>query len=125
PPRQSELYPEPMGHHIFIWRIDPGTQVKTGTIYIRHNIFCEAPDGMAIYSVIDPADERQFVIEDNCYWQPAGPWLMRMNGRVYAPAEFGRYQADTGHDLRSVLAEPRFVNRAAGDYRLQPGSPGA
>lgn len=124
PPRQSELYPEPMGHHIFIWRIDPGTQVTTGKIYIRHNIFCEAPDGMAIYSVIDPADERQFVIEDNCYWQPAGSWLMRMNGRVYTPAEFDRYQADTGHDLRSVLAAPRFINRAAGDYRLQSGSPG-
>jgi len=50
---------------------------------------------------------------------------MRMNGRVYTPAEFGRYQADTGHDARSVLAAPRFVNRPAGDYRLQAGSPGA
>ena len=123
PPRQSEIYPQPMGHHIFIWRIDPGTQVQTGKVYIRHNIFCEAPNGAALYSVLDPVDERQFVIEDNCYWQTTGSQLMRMNGRDYTPAQFSRYQADTGHDTNSFMADPRFVNRASGDYRLQPDSP--
>lgn len=26
PPRQSEIYPQPVGHHVFIWKINPHTQ---------------------------------------------------------------------------------------------------
>ncbi|MEI6971351.1 MAG: hypothetical protein WCL44_07500, partial [bacterium] len=65
PPRQSEIHPHPMGHHVFIWRIEPGTQ--PGRVYIRGNKFGSTPHGAAIYSIIDPLDERQFVIDGNTY----------------------------------------------------------
>ena len=121
PPRQSEIYPQPMGHHVFIWKIEPNTQA--GHVYIRHNVFCEAPYGAAIYSIIDPADEGKLVLDDNCYWQAAGEMLMHMGGRSYATSEFSRYQAECGQDGHSLVAEPRFRDEAHGDYRLCEGSP--
>ena len=102
-PRQSEIHPEPMGHHIFIWRIDPGTQV--GAVHIRHNTFSEAPHGSAIFSIIDPKDERWFVIDHNRYQQTVGTSLIRWGGRDYAPAEFQRYQTETGQDRHSTLVQ--------------------
>lgn len=63
PPRQSEIHPQPMGHHVFIWRIEPGTQ--PGRVTIRNNRFGPTPHGSAIYSVIDPEDMRQFEIAGN------------------------------------------------------------
>ncbi len=101
PPRQSEIYPQPMGHHVFIWRVEPGTQ--PGKVYIRHNIFSEAPYGAAIYSIIDPIDERQFVIDNNQYWQTTGDLLMRFGGNNYNIIEFDRYQAECGQDALSIL----------------------
>lgn len=119
PPRQSEIYPQPMGHHVFIWRIDKGTQ--PGHVYIRNNIFFEAEFGAAIYSCIDPLDERTFVIDQNCYWQTSGSLLMKLNNRVYLPSEFVRYQQDTGHDARSIVADPLFVDTV--NYQLHVNSP--
>ena len=121
PPRQSEIHPQPMGHHVFIWHIDPGTQ--PGNVYIRHNIFSEAPYGAAIYSIIDPADERKFVIDHNCYWQTTGTLLIHMAGRSYSPSDFVRYQADCHQDARSLLADPCFIDGQRDDYRLRDDSP--
>jgi hypothetical protein len=63
PPRQSEIHPQPMGHHVFIWRIEPGTQ--PGRVTIRNNRFGPTPHGSAIYAIIDPGDMRQFEIAAN------------------------------------------------------------
>jgi len=122
PPRQSEIYPQPMGHHVFIWRIEPNTQL--GKVYIRHNVFSEAPYGGAIYSIIDSADERQFIFDHNCYWQTSGQLLIHINNRDYLPAQFSEHQA-TGQDGNSVVAEPQFRDIVSGDYRLRADSPHA
>ncbi len=116
PPRQSEIYPQPMGHHVFIWRVEPGTQ--PGNVYIRHNIFSEAPYGAAIYSIIDPVDERLFVINDNCYWQTTGELMMRFGGKSYLTTEFSKYQKECGQDANSVVTKPAFMNETDGDYQL-------
>ncbi len=121
PPRQSEIYPQPMGHHVFIWRIEPNTQ--PGHVYIRYNIFFEAPYGGAIYSVIDPVDERKFVLDNNVYWQTTGSLLNYMGGHSYLPAEFARYQAECQQDPHSQVAEPQFRDAKQGDYRLVTSSP--
>lgn len=107
PPRQSEIFPQPMGHHIFIWRIDKGTQ--TGKVYIRRNIFFEAPHGMAIYSVLEPEDERNFIIDSNCYHQCQGKLIIRWNGRLYDAEQFNIYQAETNNDKTSVMTDPMFT----------------
>ncbi len=104
PPRQSEIYPQPMGHHVFIWRIDPGTQL--GHIYIRNNIFCEAPYGAAIYSIIDPADEQKFILDHNHYRQTTGDLLIHFGGRSYKPSEFACYQNECNQDKHSKIEKP-------------------
>jgi len=116
PPRQSEIYPQPMGHHVFIWKVDPNTQ--PGHVYIRHNVFCEAPYGAAIYSIIDPVDERKLILDNNTYWQMTGELLNHWGGCSYCPADFSRYQAESGQDGHSQMAQPAFVDAPHGDYRL-------
>jgi hypothetical protein len=98
-PRQSEIHPQPMGHHVFIWRIDPDTQ--PGFVYIRHNMFGQAPHGAALYSIIDPVDERKLVLDHNGYHQTTGDLLIHWGGRSYRPSEFSRYQTDSGQDRHS------------------------
>ena len=104
PPRQSEIYPQPMGHHVFIWRIDPGTQ--TGHVYIRNNTFSEAPFGAAIYSIIDRADEQKFILDHNRYWQTTGEMLVHFGGESYKPSEFDRYRKVCRQDIHSKIAKP-------------------
>ncbi len=94
PPRQSEIYPQPIGHHVFIWRIEPGTQ--PGHVYIRDNLFSETPCGAAIYSVIEPADEHWFVLDRNTYGGRPDGLVARWGGRTYSIGDFKRYQAETG-----------------------------
>jgi hypothetical protein len=122
PPRQSELYPEPMGHHVFIWRMDQ--REKMGSVYIRNNIFYESPHGAAIYSTIHPEDEKNyFVLDNNCYYQTMGNLLCRMKGRNYSPSEFPQYQTECDQDAKSLFADPRFINEMISDYRLQKETP--
>ncbi len=99
PPRQSEIYPQPMGHHVFIWRMEPGTQ--PGRVAIRYNRFGAAPHGAAIYSIIDPKDERQFVFGGNTYSGEDGARLARWGGHDYRMQDFPRYQAEIGETQNS------------------------
>lgn len=121
PPRTSEIYPKPMGHHVFIWRIEQGTQ--NSHVFIRNNIFYEASYGAAIYSIIDPKDEKQLVIDNNCYWQTKGNLLVLINSKHYSTLNFDFYQLECEHDQHSILADPMFVNEDTCDYHLQEVSP--
>jgi hypothetical protein len=120
-PRQSEIYPQPMGHHVFIWRMD--WPDKMGPIYIRNNIFYEAPHGAAVYSIVSPEYERNLVIDHNCYRQTTGDMLCRLNGKAYRPSDWQIYREECRQDAHSVLADPMFVNPEASDYRLQSNTP--
>lgn len=64
-PRNSEIYPEPMGHHIFIWRIENKTE--GGSIKICDNTFDKANFGSAIYSIIPPLEKGQFLLKNNTF----------------------------------------------------------
>ncbi|MBN8217777.1 MAG: right-handed parallel beta-helix repeat-containing protein [Spirochaetes bacterium] len=123
PPRPSEIHPQPMGHHVFIWRIEAGTQ--PGAVYLRHNIFHEAPYGAALYSIIPPEEERKFIVDGNLYWQSSGTLLNRFAGEDFPREAFGRYQKASGQDGQSRFEKPAFRDEAGGDYRLvdRPGDP--
>ena len=105
PPRQSEIYPQPIGHHVFIWRIDAGTQ--SGYVYIRNNTFSEAPYGTMIYSMISPVDEQKFVIDHNSFWQTTGDYLIYFSGRFYTPLEFKNYKVDCNQDMHSNIKKSK------------------
>lgn len=80
PPRRSEIWPQPMGHHLFIWRMPHDTE--NGSITVRNNTFGSSPYGAAVYSIVSPEAEAQFVFEGNKYEKSEG-LLIRWNGQNY------------------------------------------
>ena len=84
-PRRSEIYPQPMGHHIFAWRIDAPT--ADGFVEISGNTFGTASCGSAIYSIISDDAEKQLIIKDNIFTADNDK-LIKMGGRYYSQKEF-------------------------------------
>ena len=80
-PRRSEIWPQPMGHHIFLWRISKPT--IGGKLIISNNKFLNAPYGAAIYSIIDQAAEEQIHISDNTYYTENQELLNYFNKKEY------------------------------------------
>lgn len=65
PPRRSEIWPQPIGHHLFIWRMP--TASEDGRVEVRNNTFGAAPNGAHVYSIVSREAETQFVFEGNSY----------------------------------------------------------
>lgn len=78
-PRRSEIYPQPMGHHIFNWRITEPSE--GGSFEIRNNIFCEAT-GAAIYSIIDDRANAQLKLSNNTYYTSNPELLCRLGDKI-------------------------------------------
>lgn len=64
-PRRSEIWPRPMGHHLFLWRIPEAAD--GGSLLVADNLFDSAPNGAAVYSLISPEAEAQITFRDNTY----------------------------------------------------------
>lgn len=80
PPRRSEIWPQPMGHHLFIWRMPRDTE--NGSIIVKNNVFGSAPYGAAVYSIVSPEAEAQFAFEGNKYEKTEG-LLVRWNNQNF------------------------------------------
>lgn len=81
-PRMSEVWPMPMGHHVFLWRIAKPTD--DGKLEIKNNIFYGAPIGASIYSIIYRCAEAQAELEGNIYCTPNEDELVnRWDGRDF------------------------------------------
>lgn len=65
-PRNSEIWPEPMGHHVFLWRIDKPTE--NACFEIKNNIFMEAPYGKAMYAIIAKEAQEQINFTENLFY---------------------------------------------------------
>jgi len=61
---------------------------------------------------------KSCLLRSNLYWNAAG-LPVKFCDKSWAQWQF------SGQDAGSIIADPRFVNAAQGDYRLQPGSPAA
>ncbi|MBE6651408.1 MAG: hypothetical protein E7613_08875 [Ruminococcaceae bacterium] len=97
-PRFSEIYPEPMGHHIFLWRMEKGTE--GGSLVIENNCFEAAPVGAAIYSIISPDAESQITLNNNTY-TASKTLLIRFGQKNYS--NFEEYKRETGQDKDSRI----------------------
>ena len=113
PPRKSEIYPQPMGHHVFIWRMED--KLQEGNIYIRNNIFYEAPYGAAIYSIVSKDIEDKFIIDSNHYFQKSGDLLNRVNDKLYYKNEFDTYIKETNFDKNSTFGEIKLLSERYDD----------
>ena len=97
-PRSSEIWPQPMGHHIFLWRIE-GVH-EGANVLIARNEFGPAPVGAAIYSIICPEAEAKMELRENTY--TANPVLLnRFGGKNYN--DFELYRKETGKDQGSRI----------------------
>lgn len=83
-PRSSEIWPQPMGHHIFLWRMSGASE--NARVEITDNIFGSAPVGASIYSIIDETAEERFFIDFNSYLPTEGI-LARLGGKCYSTLE--------------------------------------
>ena len=117
-PRHSEIYPQPMGHHIFMWRIPQATE--NGSFTVSGNRFYEAT-GSAMYSIISPEAEEQIHLSDNRYFTTNRRYLTRIGGRMYAPAEFDKYLREYGEE-GAALVKPDIAAEAAAWFR-ESGAP--
>lgn len=64
-PRQSEIWPQPMGHHIFLWRVDDCAEEEG--IVIRNNYFESAPVGSVEYSIVSAKVQGHVEYYGNTY----------------------------------------------------------
>ena len=80
-PRRSEIWPQPMGHHVFLWRISHAAGSEH--FALSRNDFGDAPCGAAIYSVNAPDADRLVQLEDNRYRMQRYTPLNRMSGTDY------------------------------------------
>lgn len=112
PPRRSEIWPQPMGHHLFLWRVaKPSVE---GSLEIRHNYFCNAPVGAAVYSIDEPDADRQIILRENVYWTENPALLLRWNRKIYAPGDFARYKKESGQDQGSRYVSEKQMQEEIG-----------
>ncbi|MBE6610381.1 MAG: hypothetical protein E7634_06905 [Ruminococcaceae bacterium] len=99
-PRKSEIWPQPMGHHIFLWRIPKATE--GGSLVISGNTFGPAPVGAAIYSIISAEAEAQMTLDNNKYTKN-DILLNRFGGENFS--DLADYVQKTGKDKNSSYIE--------------------
>ncbi len=92
-PRNSEIYPRPMGHHLFMWRIPKAAD--GGGFKISRNLFYEATGG-AMYSICSADADAQMHLDSNKYYTSNKELLNRFNGKNYP--DFESYMSDCGEN---------------------------
>ena len=101
-----------------IWAFGEGNQIERSRIedhlsfsFERNIVYYER--GEAVGRKWDPP---QAVLNHNLYWNASG-------GKVtFAGKSLAEWQA-MGMDAESLVADPKFVDPAKGDFQLRPGSP--
>jgi hypothetical protein len=106
------------GAHLCLW----GNEGTLRRIAFRGNTFCRARQTL-IYQ--DPCWRlgQAVACDRNRYWQDDGGLLFRSDPAVrFSLGQFAEYRRMTGYDAGSAVAEPRFREAAAGDFRQSPDS---
>jgi hypothetical protein len=109
--------PNPNGAHLMFYR----NPAATTNFVIRNNIFARSTE---VCTRMENDWRVGLTMRNNLYHQPEKPFLRWLSTNHFAAADFARYRAELGLDQGSLVAEPQFVDPAARDYRLKPGSPG-
>jgi hypothetical protein len=120
-PRYSVNFPDNVGFH-FNLESSYGWDSRCEVI-VRNNIFYNAPKSRC-FTCGANVPTPLIVVDNNGYDQsnPADA-LAQVGTNSFTAATFDAYRKLTGWDQHSILADPLFVDPAAGDFRQKPGSP--
>lgn len=113
-PRSSEIWPQPMGHHVFMWRITRASE--GGLMEIKNNLFYEST-GAAVYAIISADADAQMPMEGNTYYT-SEPLLVHRVETSYSTEEWKAY-GERGAGFRAIDpdAAAEEWSRATGTYR--------
>lgn len=96
-------------------------QYDTRSNVIRNNIMVAGTSGVLIYN--EYTRNSGNIVDHNLYFSQDGSsestWIWK--GREYSGLQ--AYRKGSGNDLRSLWANPQFLNEIADDYHIQPASP--
>ena len=109
--------PNPNGAHLMFY----SNRAATTNFVVRNNLFVRSTE---VSTRMDNDWHADLTMQNNLYHLPGKPILRWLVTNYFGAAEFARYQDELGLDRASLVAEPQFVDPAARDYRLKPGSPG-
>jgi len=96
------------------------------SFYFRHNIVYWDNDGTlfgnnwggAKHGEKDGKATQHYELGTNLYWHVSGKQDVFPGKKTLA-----QWQAETGQDAGSLVADPLFENPAQGDFRFKPGAP--
>jgi hypothetical protein len=108
--------PDPNGRHLMFY----DNTAATEKFVVRYNVFANATDSCLRLAGRDWTAALE--MDCNCWFQARGPLVLWQSEKV-GPERFAAFMHARGFDRHSVLADPRFVDPARGDYRLAPDSP--
>ena len=98
----------------------PDKSVPMANNVIRRNIFWYQKPGTKLFNHVRLPVEH-FESDFNLVYHPGGPILTDVKG--VAPDKEWEEWRKLGLDTHSVIADPKFVDVAGGDFRLRPDSP--
>ena len=115
--------PNPGGAQLLFMYGIQGSPAQSKDIIIRNNIFFEAR-GHAFWAPAWPKEgtDAALRMDHNCWYQPEG-FMVFLQAEVFTMSQFSRYQTERDTEPNSIAADPRFVDRARGDFRLRADSP--
>ena len=108
--------PDPNGRHLMFY----SNTAKTKGFVVQNNVFYSATGSSLRLHGIDWS--AGLTMDHNCWFQPKGALVLWLR-QTFGPEQFAAYQQHTGMDAHSIVADPRFLNAAQGDFRLAPDSP--
>ena len=114
---QNNILIEGHDHQV---RLQPRDDFMKGNRFRNNIVVYSRPEAALIFSWNDRRDLFS-EWDANVYWLRGGD-LNTVAGRVTPLGSYAEWRA-AGFDATSVVADPLFVDAAADDYRLQPGSP--
>lgn len=114
--------PDRVGAHILL----SYNEAETDSIFIRNNIFYKANVCLAMPETWNTTDGySKLVLSNNLYYQPLASDTLAFlfYSEAYNTGNFSAYQANTGQDINSLIANPLFVDESNNDYHITSVSP--